>query len=65
MRQFTAIALVGAHLALMGMAADPDSFFQSKTVIIPKEMNMRKGGEDAAEADETCLVMADGVGGYS
>ena len=39
-------------------------YFQSKTVIIPKDKNMATGGQDAAESSETMLVIADGVGGY-
>ena len=41
------------------------AFFQSKTVIIPKDSNMADGGQDAAESSDTCLVVADGVGGYA
>ena len=48
-------------------AANPSmgAFFQSKTVIIPKDALMETGGQDAAESSPTALVVADGVGGYS
>ena len=48
----------------MSMANMPDAFFQSKTVIIPKDATIEKGGEDSAETDDHVLVVADGVGGW-
>merc|ERR1712060_299568 len=48
-------------------ASDPKAFFQSKTVIIPKDPAIDKGGigEDSADTDSTVLCVADGVGGWA
>ena len=45
--------------------APADSFFQSKTVIIPKDATLEKGGEDSADCSDGLLVVADGVGGWA
>jgi len=34
-------------------------------VIIPADDKKHRGGEDSADADETLLVVADGVGGWA
>ena len=39
-------------------------YFVSKTIIIPHDEKKHRGGEDAAENDESILVVADGVGGW-
>ena len=57
-------SILGGLLAGMSMAGMPDAFFQSKTVIIPKDATIDKGGEDSAESDDHILVVADGVGGW-
>ena len=58
--------VLGGLLAAQTAAKESvGSFFQSKTVIIPKDSNMADGGQDAAESGDTCLVVADGVGGYA
>ena len=41
----------------------PGSFFQSKTVIIPHDSKLTKGGEDSADSNDTLIVVSDGVGG--
>ena len=48
-------------------SGDPKAFFQSKTVIIPKDPAIDKGGigEDSADTDSTVLCVADGVGGWA
>ena len=43
----------------------PGAYFEYKTVIIPKNVNMYRGGEDAADGSDTMLIVADGVGGWS
>jgi len=64
MRNFAFMALGGLLAAEVAAKESVGAFFQSKTVIIPKDSHMKDGGQDAAESDDTCLVVADGVGGY-
>ena len=45
--------------------AGPDAFFQSKTVIIPKDETIKRGGEDSADSSDQVLTVADGVGGWA
>ena len=45
--------------------AYPGAYFEYKTVIIPKDTSIERGGEDSADGSETMLVVADGVGGWS
>jgi serine/threonine protein phosphatase PrpC len=42
-----------------------DSYFLHKTVIIPADDKKFRGGEDAAKATDSLLVVADGVGGWA
>ena len=56
-------AIIGGLLSLASAA--PDAFFQSKTVIIPKDQSIKKGGEDSADSSDNLLVVADGVGGWA
>ena len=44
---------------------NPGAFFQSKTVIIPHDDKLHRGGEDAADSNDTFLCVADGVGGWA
>ena len=59
--------LTAIYGGLFGLAsaASPDAFFQSKTVIIPKDESILKGGEDSADSADGLLTVADGVGGWS
>lgn len=41
------------------------SFFQSKTVIIPHDDKLYRGGEDSADGNYTTLTISDGVGGWA
>jgi protein phosphatase PTC7 len=41
------------------------AYFIHKTVIIPHDQKKHRGGEDAAAASDTVLVVADGVGGWA
>ena len=59
----TGTAIMGGLLSLA--SALPDAFFQSKTVIIPKDQSIKKGGEDSADSSDGMLVVADGVGGWA
>jgi serine/threonine protein phosphatase PrpC len=40
------------------------AYFRHKTVIIPHDSKVHRGGEDAAAGSDTVLVVADGVGGW-
>ena len=44
---------------------NPGGFFQSRTVIIPHDDKIHRGGEDAAASSDTVLTVADGVGGWA
>ena len=44
--------------------AGSGAFFQSKTVIIPKDDKKHRGGEDSADSTDQVLAVADGVGGW-
>ena len=57
-------AIFGGLLSAVS-GAPANSFFQSKTVIIPKDSTLQKGGEDSADSSDGLLVVADGVGGWS
>ena len=46
------------------LADEIGAYFEYKTVIIPKDEALHRGGEDSADASETYLVVADGVGGW-
>ena len=56
---------VVAMLATIAESYNPGSFFQSKTVIIPHDSKINRGGEDSADSSETVLAVADGVGGWA
>jgi serine/threonine protein phosphatase PrpC len=40
------------------------AYFRHKTVLIPDDSKLHRGGEDAAASSDTILVVADGVGGW-
>ena len=48
-----------------GVVAGVGAYFIHKTVIIPHDQKKHRGGEDAAAASDTVLVVADGVGGWA
>ena len=41
------------------------AYFEHKTVLIPHDEKRHRGGEDAAHASASLLVVADGVGGWA
>ena len=51
-------------LLSIAKASNPDTFFQTKTVIIPKDASIERGGEDSADNAERLICVADGVGGW-
>ena len=61
MKSWTAV-LCGLFGLVQGV---PDTFFQSKTIIIPKDDSILKGGEDSADSSDGLLTVADGVGGWA
>lgn len=44
---------------------NPGAYFHHRTTIIPHDDKRGRGGEDAAAADQLCLAVADGVGGWA
>ena len=46
-------------------ASGTGAFFQSKTVIIPHDDKLHRGGEDSADSSDQVLAVADGVGGWA
>ena len=61
-------AILGGLLINSSLASpNEDGFFQSKTVIIPKDPALRNGGigEDSADSGATVLSVADGVGAWA
>ena len=70
MLNFTASVCVAATLALAQEAQssaplEQNAYFQSKTVMIPKDDKIHRGGEDSADSSAQMLAVADGVGGWS
>ena len=43
----------------------PGAYFNSKTVIIPHDEKIQRGGEDSAHVCDTLITVADGVGGWA
>ena len=44
---------------------EPGAYFESKTVIIPHDDKINRGGEDSAHVCDTLITVADGVGGWA
>ena len=58
--------LIAATTFACVMASEPlGAYFSHKTVNIPHDDKRDRAGEDAAEASEDLLVLADGVGGWA
>lgn len=43
----------------------PGAYFESKTVIIPHDDKIHRGGEDSAHVCDSLITVADGVGGWA
>lgn len=43
----------------------PGAYFESKTVLIPHDDKIQRGGEDSAHVCDTLITVADGVGGWA
>ncbi len=53
-----------AGLVAMATAFDLGAYFESRTIIIPHDDKIHRGGEDSAHATDTMITVADGVGGW-
>lgn len=49
----------------MACALAQGAYFESKTVIIPHDDKISRGGEDSAHVCDTLITVADGVGGWA
>jgi hypothetical protein len=47
------------------LASSPNAYFESKTIIIPHDDKIDRGGEDSAHVCDTLITVADGVGGWA
>lgn len=43
---------------------NPGAFFVSRTILVPHDEKIHRGGEDSAHACDTLITLADGVGGW-
>lgn len=50
---------------LVACVAASGAYFESKTVIIPHDDKIHRGGEDSAHVCDTLITVADGVGGWA
>ena len=64
---FLALGLVSAQEETgYGRAhPNPGAFFVSRTILIPHDEKIDRGGEDSAHACDTLITIADGVGGWA
>lgn len=42
----------------------PGAYFESRTILIPNDLKIHRGGEDSAHVCDTLIAVADGVGGW-
>ncbi len=54
-----------AGLIAAASAFEHGSYFESRTIIIPHDEKIHRGGEDSAHATDTMIAVADGVGGWA
>jgi protein phosphatase PTC7 len=40
-------------------------YFESRTIIVPHDDKIFRGGEDSAHASDSIIAVADGVGGWA
>lgn len=59
------VAAATASMDLSERSQNLGAYFEYKTVIIPANDKRHRGGEDSADANDTYLVVADGVGGWA
>ena len=55
---------VVAGLFAVVAAFEHGAYFESRTIIIPHDDKIHRGGEDSAHATDTMITVADGVGGW-
>ena len=53
-----------AGLFAVVTAFEHGAYFESRTIIIPHDDKIHRGGEDSAYATDTMITVADGVGGW-
>jgi hypothetical protein len=53
-----------AGLFAVVKAFEHGAYFESRTIIIPHDDKIHRGGEDSAHATDTMITVADGVGGW-
>jgi hypothetical protein len=53
-----------AGLIAVAAAFDQGAYFESRTILIPHDDKIHRGGEDSAHAIDTLIAVADGVGGW-
>ena len=53
-----------AGLFAVVTAFEHGAYFESRTIIIPHDDKIHRGGEDSAHATDTMITVADGVGGW-
>ena len=53
-----------AGLVAVATAFEHGAYFESRTIIIPHDDKIHRGGEDSAHATDTMITVADGVGGW-
>jgi hypothetical protein len=53
-----------ARLIMIAAAFEQGAYFESRTIIIPHDEKIHRGGEDSAHATDTIIAVADGVGGW-
>jgi protein phosphatase PTC7 len=54
-----------AGLYVVAAAFEHGAYFESRTIIIPHDDKIQRGGEDSAHVTDTMIAVADGVGGWA
>lgn len=57
--------IVGLCFVEAAVIYNPGAYFESRTIIIPHDDKIKRGGEDSAHVCDTLITVADGVGGWA